>query len=142
MVFDIRFDKISKKIGQGLIILDQFSERFESPLHFWTADDYKQQWRDGIKRILDDEMKSALVTAMYPPESANFIMWWNMYRDQESVVFRNHLLLMEQLEQPFNIARLYSYVPERLPSVDEEYQVSEWEISFDRIREFAGESSL
>lgn len=136
MEFSIAFIDSAEKTAHGEIRLDRFLERFESPLDFWPTDSYEGQWREGLRRLIEGEKKSALVTAMYPPESANFIMWWVMYRDGDAVIFRNHLLLMDELEQRFDISALYSYVPDRSDGVDEEYPVSEWSIYFESLKRF------
>jgi hypothetical protein len=64
-----------------------------------------------------------------------------MYRDGNMVVFRNHLLMMEQLTQPFEIANLYSFVPDRFDAIDEEYKVSEWTIEIDKLKSFSLDSN-
>lgn len=136
MAFNIRFVEITNTLGHGEIVLDQFAEHFESPLDFWTVSDYEKQWKVGVSRILDGETKSVLVTAMYPPDTANFIMWWVIYRDGSTVVFRNHMLLTDQLPQPFDVRNIYNLIPDRLPSDDTEFPVSEWSVSFASMNSF------
>jgi hypothetical protein len=139
MAFNISFLETVKrpsKTRPGQIILNDFSERFESPLDFWTASDYERQWVLAVARLAGGESKSALITAMHPPDSANFLMWWLMFRDGNRVVFRNHMLLMERLETPFDLAKLYSFIPDRTPGRDEEYPISEWSVDLEGVQSF------
>lgn len=141
MAFDIRFTEEAEgcsKMRRGEIVLDDFAESFESPLEFWTAAHYEQQWTLGVKRLVNGEPKSALVTAMYPPDRANFLLWWVMYRCDNLVIFRNHMLLEQQLGEPIELAKLYSFIPERAPSADEQYPISEWSVQFDEVKSFLG----
>jgi hypothetical protein len=137
MGFNIRFIKRRRTSGRGEIVLGQFVERFESPFDFWTAADYERQWVEGVTRILHGASKSVLVTSMIQPEAANFIMWWPMYRSDNAVIYRNHILLMDQVKQPFEINNLYSFVPDRADSVDEEHSISEWTLDLDQLKSFA-----
>jgi hypothetical protein len=141
MGFNIRFIEKRSTEGCGEIVLDDFIERFESPFNFWKAADYERQWVEGVTRILQGELTSVLVTLMVQPEIANFIMWWPMYRDGNMVVFHNHLLMMKRLKQPFEITNLYSFIPHRFDSVDEEYIISEWTIEIDKLKSFSLESN-
>jgi hypothetical protein len=141
MGFNIHFIKKSQHLGRGEIVINGFSERFESPFDFWTAADYERQWAQGVTRILEGELKSVLVTSMVQPEIANFIMWWPMYRDGNLVVFRNHLLMMQQSGQLFTIPNLYSFIPDRLDSADAEFKVSEWTIELDKMKSFSRENN-
>ena len=133
MGFDIKFDKIQDDIGYGKIVLDDYSENFESPLHFWTILDYKNQWEEGIIRIKYGNHKSALVTAMYPPQYANYIIWWVIYKEYNYAVFQNHILFLEKLNKPFVIDNIYSYIPEKSNKICDEYAVSEWRVLIDTI---------
>lgn len=139
--FNIHFIKKSRYLGRGEIVINEFSERFESPLDFWTAADYERQWAQGVTRILQGELKSVLVTSMVQPESANYIMWWPMYRDGDLVIIHNHLLMMEQLNRPFAIEDLYSFVPDRSNSVDDEFEVSEWRLAMDKLKSYGLEDN-
>src|SRR6266478_1983231 len=71
----------------GLITTASFQERFIVPLHYWNATDYVQYWRQAISRLIGESDKSCLVTAMYDPQTANFIKWWPLYRVGDSVYY-------------------------------------------------------
>ena len=134
--FDIRFLLSQSQAGRGQIALGSFVEEFDSPLGFWMDADYKRQWKEGTSRLLAGAAKSALVTAIYDPGNANFLMWWVMYRDDGEIVFRNHILLMEHLPRPLDLNDLYSFVPERDRNRDSEYPVSEWVVPLESIANF------
>jgi hypothetical protein len=64
-----------------------------------------------------------------------------MYRDGDHVIIHNHLLMMEQLNRPFAIEDLYSFVPDRSNSVDDEFEVSEWKLALDKLKSYVLEDN-
>jgi len=136
--FNISFTDTSGHTGRGEIQLNEFFERFDSSFEYWPSNVYESQWKEGVQRIVEGEKKSALVTAMYPPESANFIVWWIMYHDGDNVIFQNHLLMLEMAKQQFEVSKLYSYIPDYSEGEDEEFPVSEWIVAMDSLKRFCG----
>lgn len=45
----------------GMITIKNFSKEFISPLKWWSCEDYKIQWAEGLKRILSHDT-SCLIT--------------------------------------------------------------------------------
>lgn len=131
--FAIRFLEIGADGGRGEIVLDDFQDCFESPFTYWPAAEYERQWRGGLERIVRGEAKSALVTAMYPPESASFVRWWILFRSGNEVVFREHLLLTDHLDRVFDPGALYDFVPDRVAGGDQEFPISEWTVELASI---------
>lgn len=138
MQFDIRFTGPTARgnLRPGRIVLDDFTELFEAPLGFWSAGQYKRHWREAIARLADGETRSALVTSMYDPDTANFVVWWPMYRRDASVIIRNQILFLDQIQGVFDASRLFSYIPERREDLDAECPPSEWVIDLDSMRPF------
>ena len=81
----------------GAILLGSIEERFLVPLSYWQPIDYEKHWRDALQRILAGEKTSCLITSMYDPSLANFIVWWPMYRVGELIFVQNQILSLFNL---------------------------------------------
>jgi len=84
-MFSIRFTSnksetsaYGDKIVRGSITLNSFTEKFESPISYWSICDYETQWEDAAKRLTSGATSSCLVTSMKDPSKANFLFWWPM----------------------------------------------------------------
>src|SRR5215211_3873361 len=135
MVFSIKWmpksvvnPETHEKAGQGVITLGKFQERFTAPLDYWTAKAYREHWKQAIARIVQDSSVSCLVTSMYDPATANYIVWWPMYRVGEMVHLQNQLLFLENLPSPFVPSDPCLFVPERVTVNEEGEKVSEWSV--------------
>ena len=113
-------------IAVGEIVIDELSERFEAPLLYWSRGDYETQWRQGLSRTMTGEAKSCLVTSMYDPAKANFLVWWPIYREGSTLFVQNHLVFMDQLDEPLDLRDLYRSVRTRRTQTDEGQRISEW----------------
>jgi hypothetical protein len=120
-------------LALGEITLDDFVEKFETPLIFWNADRYERQWRDGIARLLNGALRSCLITSMLDSRSEVFGAWWKLYRERDHVVVQNQLLLSELFGGDFDPNDPYRSIPERLQSSAEGTPVSEWLLDFGNI---------
>jgi hypothetical protein len=104
---------------------------FIAPLGVWSATRYAAQWRDGLKRITEEEM-STLVTRLLRGVGGSFGgERWLLYRQADSVVLRNQLVLRETVPA-FDPERPYDSVPPRRTSGS----VSEWKIPMRSVEEF------
>lgn len=68
-MFDIKFIQKPKieygeLVCRGRITLGDFTEEFNSPIVFWTEDEYRKQWHQAAQRIIDDYRQSCFVTAI------------------------------------------------------------------------------
>lgn len=117
----------------GEIHINSFSESFHSPISYWNRSEYLSQWRSGFNEIISGKKKTAIVTSMYDPTSANFIVIWPLYLVGKDVFIRNRILFIEDLKEPFNEAKLSSYIDDR-ETIDEDGEViSEWKVSVSDI---------
>ncbi len=120
----------------GQITLGRFTERFESPLHYWDRGNYEQQWYSAASRVLSDSKRVALVTAMYDPAIANFLMWWAIYREENYAFFQNQLFFLDKLTIPFDIARIDELVRPRQTVNEDGRQISEWSVPLEELESF------
>jgi hypothetical protein len=136
-VFDIRFtDQPARPDHRaGEIVIANLRETFDADMRWWSAAQYETQWLRGVRLVLEAE-RSAVVTSFIEPRYANFIRWWPMYRDGDSVIFQEQILFMNQLAAPFDSERFADFVSPRAREVDEGEKVSEWRITTVDVRAF------
>lgn len=146
MTFSIKFvDRMLRGDGSlaltGELILDDVAESFIAAVdaeNGWTQTDYEQQWRDGLRRIVEGKRKSCLVTSLAHPIWSDAMFYRPMYRAEQQVVFRSRLVLPEKLPRGFDPAKPYRIVPDK-PT---KRKVSEWRVGFAAIVEFYERMSL
>jgi hypothetical protein len=146
MTFSIRFtDQMWRGDGAlllpGELIFNDVIETFTAavdPASDWRRIHYEQQWRDGLKRIMDGKDSSCLITALPSPSPypdthlADSLLYWPMYRIEDQVVFQPHVRRADKLPRGFNPTKPYRIV--RKKTVKE--KVSEWRVSFADIVDF------
>lgn len=109
-------------------------EDFHVPLSYWDRNEYLSQWTKGLEAIFEGSKKSAFITAMYNPATANFIFWWVIYRVGNDVYIQNHVLFVDELKERFNESDFIKYVPERETITEDDDPISEWKVNIDDIR--------
>ncbi|AFZ25444.1 hypothetical protein Cylst_3291 [Cylindrospermum stagnale PCC 7417] len=142
--FDIKFisppffsSEYQDKVCLGKIKINDFEESFFSPLSFWTKEKYQEHWRRSIQRMMLNQVaNSCLITSMYNPQEANFIVWWLFYRDAKNVHIQNQVLFLQDLVEPFNIQKMYDYIPKRKQYNDEGESISEWKTNILSLESF------
>lgn len=130
--------KRAEGIGEGAyaeIVLGNYRERIIVPLPYWDKARYEAQWREALERILVQET-SSLVVSIVNPEKSSYLFWWPMYRNNAEILVQNHLLFFHQLPEPFNLANLYSYIPNRRTHSEEGEPISTWTIHAGDVRAF------
>ena len=120
----------------GEIVIGNFRERFETPLDYWAIKDYESQWKEALRRTIEGNGKSCLITSMNDPQTSNFYIWWPIYREDESVFIQNHLFFLEEALEPFDFYNPYKSVRERITINEEGQEISEWMVSIDEISDF------
>ena len=133
---DVRFPKLPKKIIMGKITIGEYYETFEASLSYWKKKDYYMQWYDGAKRITLGEEKSCIITAMYNPKWANFIIMWPIYNIGDDAVFQNNYLLLDELDGRFDPLNPYKYINNKRSKTETGHTIEEWRISIDELRKY------
>lgn len=136
MTFSIELIATRAPIGRGRIRIDEFREEFETSLEFWSPADYRRQWSRALEGLVAGGDRSALITSITDPQTANFIFWWPLYRVDEDIVIQNGVLLLDELTGPFDPERCEAFVPEREQTGESGEQISEWRTSLAEIRDF------
>ncbi|MGC2310127.1 MAG: hypothetical protein WA432_00725 [Candidatus Babeliaceae bacterium] len=134
----------------GRITINAFQETFEIPLDSWPLKEYKRQWKEGLERI-GSHMTSCLVSSVYGLDSSPLIEIWTIYREETKAFFRQQILnriIAQEINLPFPLFefdRINCYecilprlVNEQGKAIDEEgNKISEWNIDYKAIEEFA-----
>ncbi len=134
-MFYIRFENEFNEdnLRYGEIKIGDFQERFLASADYWTWEQYQKQWKDGIQRIINGQEKSCLITDMSNPKSTKYIFWRPMYLVGNKVFFQDQILLLEQLESPFDENSPFLSVSDRKTISEEGDMISEWEIDLEDV---------
>lgn len=102
---------------EGIIQIGQFWEYIYVPLDLWSMHDYEYQWKVGLERLKTHD-QSCLVATIHDPLIRRFIDWWLLYKIDNKVYVRNHMLVAEIYEdqignKPFTLDTCYDFIPAR-----------------------------
>jgi len=125
---------------RGRIQIGSWSEPFVCDTEYWSSSEYIRHWRDSIGRIVGRSQKSALLVSMGDPERMNFLRWWAMYRDGDTVVFQEQMFFLRSPhDRTFSAQSIETFVSERKTMSDDGDSVSEWSIPVEALAEFLGQ---
>lgn len=121
----------------GCLRLGDEREYFRASLSYWGKEDYQAHWHKAVTRIIRNEGPSALLTDAIPPEEANFISWWMMWRMDDMAVFQEGLLMMEDLTEPFSLDNPHAFVGQYNGNLfDDGSKISEWRVPVHELESF------
>ncbi len=137
-MFDISFtgetnEDWNEVLYFGELTLGKSTEGFAASFSFWSKEDYQKHWFDAARRFLNSHTSSAFITCMYNPETANFIRWWQAWRNDNLIIFQNSLLFIgakpgeefyDPLTERFSLENPYNAVGDWDLSHTEECQKS------------------
>jgi hypothetical protein len=133
--YKIRFYKKNPYLI-GSIKINTFYEEFYMQIGWWSANDYEQQWREGLERIKICE-SSCLITNIQDPQYGNFIEWWLMYRIDKNIYIYNQWLFREAYDElvgihEFTVDSCYNFVGNRKNfQYEDGTKLSEWVVNLD-----------
>ena len=128
------FESDGDLVVSGALKIGEVNESFHASLSYWDKGRYLSQWKYALKRLLNGEQRSAVVTTMYDPSKANFIFWWVMYLVGDSVYVQNHVLFLDELDRAFDETDLYGFIPERETRSEDGEMISEWMVALSAIK--------
>ena len=129
----VEFDEPAQR---GRITLGDFSEEFISPLTFWTAEAYHQQWIEAAKRLVAGYGRACFVTAMRESLIDEPVFLWSAYRSGDAIYLQHRLLLGEMVKGTFDPLHPCEQVGERITIPEDGEQISEWQVSIGDIEHF------
>lgn len=131
-----QFEDSGVRYQIGEIKIGDFHEAFRASLSYWTEHEYLSQWKDALKKIINGDNKSCLITSMYDPSNANYIFIWVLFLDKKVVHIQEHILFLDELNKPFCELNPYESIRSR-ETVDEDgNSISEWDVQLDDIKVF------
>jgi hypothetical protein len=119
----------------GNISVGEFSERFASPVGFWRAEDYRDQWQ-WVLGTLEDDHPKCLVTAMRDPRLATLIEVWPVYRVEEIVFFQHRIIFCNDIGKSADLGTIYDAIGARETRSDDGTPISEWSVPMGSIQHF------
>ncbi len=128
-------DGFSYALGK-IYIGDDFSETIAPALNYWTMDDYRKQWKEGLERIKNYNT-SCLVASIQNPETSNRLLnWWPIYKVGQKIYIQNELYMEEDYDQLmgdmlFTPETCYDFIRPRVISSPEGDEYSEWVIDLE-----------
>ncbi len=135
-MFAIRTLSQSVPLGEGELVVGNFSERFEMLFEDWSARDYEKQWLAALTAVLSTAPRAALVASAPRVQTANYVMLWPVYREQDVIYVQQQVLLLENIRSEFSYEHVDRFIDER-ETIDENGDlVSEWKTSVQAVQEF------
>ena len=122
-MYEIKFETQ----GTGSITIGDHSEQFQSAMDYWDERRYEQQWEQASDR-LRERKHAAFITSITNPRNSNFIRWWVCYVQNEELVFQEHILFLNELNEAFQEKSPYTHIPSYESHTEEGDPISEWRI--------------
>ena len=116
------------------IDINGFSERFQAPLSVWNMEQYKKQWQEAIKCIVEGDSKNYLIAGLRDPWSSNFISLFALYRDGSEVFIQSQIILCEGNEERIAQMNILDLVEERETHTEDGEEISEWKVSIEELQ--------
>jgi hypothetical protein len=119
----------------GEIRVGTFCENFVVDVSFWPRARYEQQWLSAAALIMTVD-RAAMIVSLGEPSSSNFVRWWALYRDGDSVAMQEQICFLDELGTPFDPERVEKYVRPRETASEEGQPISEWYTTVTAISDF------
>jgi hypothetical protein len=120
-------------VSRGQISVDDFQETFLSSIESWSKLDYERQWVEGVRRVVDGEESSCLITYLnWPPldDSRPSLNCYAIFRLDDVMAVQDHLILLDELDTPFDPVDPYSIMGSRDMHMERGKPIgSEWKTS-------------
>jgi CdiI N-terminal domain len=120
-------------LAVGSIRINSFEESFQADLSYWSAQDYQRSWRQQLLRAVSRRTDSCVITSISDPATANFIEWWLLYPRGEKVAVQNHVLLLQDLAEPFDPQQPERHIPPLERVSDDGVVLSTWDVSVEAV---------
>ena len=135
-MFSIEFkEACGDRLHRGALTLGASVERFRSSLNYWTTADYERQWGAALQS-LGERSTSALVVSIEEPAFMNYLDWWAMYCEGDTVYFQEQLNFFEEGGEVFDEHDFARFIRPHRRSTDEGEKISEWAVRREEIDQF------
>ncbi len=99
----VQADQNDSFVCLGRITIGSFVERFECVLDYWRKEDCEVHWCAALSRLVAGSDRTALITSISNPASANFFTWWPFYRENQTAFVQNQMLFLDLLAAPLQL---------------------------------------
>ncbi|MER7078940.1 hypothetical protein [Saccharopolyspora kobensis] len=121
----------------GRIVAGNLDERFESLVQYWSRSEYESSWRRQLQLLLEGGSRALLLTVAIPPERANFLRGFELYRFGEQVRVHDKMVLIGRFPRKRSIlVHPDRYVSSYRSSTRGGQRISEWYTTVSEIRSF------
>jgi hypothetical protein len=124
----------------GKIYVEDYRETFITDLSHWNRAQYEQHWIRGLQRLLGKAAHSVLITSYVPPPTQptaeDFLVWWPLFREGDTVYVQSQLLFFAQLSNPFLPESPWDSVQPRQTVNPEGLEISEWMTTLESVRDY------
>ena len=112
------------------IVIGDFSETIHIPLNYWSLDEYKKQWEEGLERIKTHNT-SCLIAEIQDPKIDPFLNWWALYKVGDTIYIHNHMFVDFTYREQFGDTTItretcYDFIPPRITEFEDGGKPSEW----------------
>ncbi len=117
----------------GELRIDKHRENFLMPLDWWSIEEYKKQWQEGLERIKTHD-QSCLISRITNPAESRFIEWYLLYKIKNKIYLQHHIIFGYAYEKrigdkEFNSETCYDFIPKRKKR-SSEHRISEWSVAY------------
>ncbi|QLR41977.1 hypothetical protein HV346_04540 [Enterobacter sp. RHBSTW-00994] len=117
------------------IVIDEFTEKMNIPLTYWSIEDYKLSWLRSLEEGLITKKHATLAVSMYESKSVNFIFTWLLYFQGDKVFIQNKILFLDECDG-FTAIRINDFVEPRSIYTEDGIKISEWITDLDSVIDF------
>ena len=131
------------KFMAGKIIVGDLDETFHASLGYWSPSQYKRQWVEGLRRIIDGGFdRSRLITSLSPPGAVGPTFSWSLYADTERVTVQQGLFIPGELGTAIDPADPYASIKDFAKVTDDGRTISSWVTTRSEIKAFLSHTNL
>lgn len=101
-------------IAKGYIKLDSYRQVIKPNYGWWTLDDYKRQWKEGLERI-KTKNRSCLVTNFGYLNGKPTVTWWLLYKIDNNIHAQERFSFERKkpIDHEFTPENCYEFIPPR-----------------------------
>ena len=118
----------------GKITIGDYSESIYVPLDFWSVEDYKKQWKEGLERLKTHD-RSCLVATIHDPSIRPLVDMWVMYKVDNMVYVQNERYMADMYDKYigkkcFDHKTCYDFITPRINFTEDGDKISEWSVTW------------
>lgn len=122
--------------AKGKLVVDGSSLPFFMDLKKWKIDDYKRQWKEGLKR-LNNHNESCLLMNVYDIKGDPAVSWCLIYKIDNHLFIRLRILIDDYQSivgnKPFTPDTCYDFIPPRQTHEDDGEKIPEAIIPYEKF---------